>query len=309
MKNAFTIAAAFLLAACGGGGGASQTEVSPAQDSGEYVGIEPVSGTPAVNQFGSSVEFTNGALLTVDPPTPFQPSPQSAGHTAGNRAVTMQVTAENKAEAGEYMPQWVLLAARAGTQECTRVFDGNILANPETPLLPGDRVTWKVAWSCPDASADELTVSAEASNSDPQGSGVWKGDFDGAQAQEPASAPQSNQSPAADANAAASLLAAAGLCYPPSQQIQEAMGKDFIVCLRSQTSQYDATLISRDPWEPTSTEPQCSQTPVPDKFGIVAGDTWFLTPTVNQPRGVMQKYAQVTGGTWLTWRQACSKSS
>ncbi len=305
MRTAIGVAAIFMLVGCSGGGQASPaaTSVQPSI----YVGVEPVTGTPAENQFGSSIEFTNGAALTVDAPAAFEPSAQSAGHTEGNRAVTMAVTAENKAGEGEYKPEWVLLAARAGTQECTRVFDDGYVAFPQTPLPPGEEVTWQVAWSCPDASADQLTISAEASNTDPQGSGIWTGPLKVSEAQTPASDSQGPQSPAADASAAASLLANAGLCYPPSKSIEKAMGKDFIVCLRDPTS-LDGALISKHPWTPVGaqTVPQCSETPTPDKFGIVAGDSWFLTPTVNQPRAVMQKYAQVTGGEWLTWRRACS---
>lgn len=307
------ILAVLLLVGCGGGSesssgsqGSLPSEDSSADSSAAYEGVQPVSGTPSENQFGTSVEFTNGAVVTVETPSAFEPSAQSAGHKEGNRAVTMNVTAENRVQDGEYKPEWVQLSARAGSRECTRVFDaGDLLAYPQTPLRPGDEVTWLVGWSCPDSSAAELVVTATASNMDPQGSALWVGPLDGASARSDAG-PGVSSSAASTAEQAASLLADAGLCYPTSESIAKNMG-DVEVCMKSPDDSYVGVLISPQAWGPEVARENsgCSANSDLDNYGVVTGESWYLQATMRQPRAVMEKYAQITGGELITWKVAC----
>ncbi len=112
---------------------------------------------------------------------------------------------------------------------------------------------------------------------------------------------------AADAEEVVARLASAGMCYSPSESIAEAMG-DATVCMESPNDQFAGLVVSPRPWSSAAAAASSACTGMSDldKFGIISGGTWYMQPTTNQTRSVMENYADITGGEWLTWKRACA---
>ena len=108
---------------------------------------------------------------------------------------------------------------------------------------------------------------------------------------------------AEDAEQVVARLTSAGMCYPPSDSMAQGMDPT-TVCMESPDDQVagPALLVVPSPWSAAdmATTSTCTSMSDLDKFGIIAGDTWFVQPTMNQPRSAMENYAAIT-----TYKQAC----
>ncbi|WP_411110910.1 DUF4352 domain-containing protein [Streptomyces sp. c-19] len=122
----------------------------------------PPSATDVV-AFGRPQRYDDGVEVTVSAPVAFTPSAAAAGHTAGNKAVTLQVTVRNGD--GERLELAVVqVRARDGEgREASRVFDAepDLGTGLSGTLLPGRTAVAAYAFDVPPTTDALLDVEVQ----------------------------------------------------------------------------------------------------------------------------------------------------
>ena len=124
---------------------------------GTITGQQTPSDTVQLLTFGQSFTYQDGTMITVAPPTRYQPS--STASTTAPRSVAMQVTITNGA-AKPLNLVLVSMQATAGEQAVEQVFDSakGLDGTPSQTLPPGQRQTFTVAFGLPSAAPTDLRV-------------------------------------------------------------------------------------------------------------------------------------------------------
>ncbi|MEU4266479.1 DUF4352 domain-containing protein [Streptomyces sp. NPDC026092] len=127
-----------------------------------------------VHAFGETERYADGVDVTVSAPQRFTPSDGAAGHTAGNRAVKLEVTVRNGSEAR--VPLVVIVQGRdAQGREVERVFDdaNDLGAGLMGTLLPGRTAVGTYAFDVPGGS--DGTLDLEVTVGVDRGPAFWSG--------------------------------------------------------------------------------------------------------------------------------------
>lgn len=119
---------------------------------------------PAASQnakFGSSYKYTDGIEVTISTPQPFTPSASAAGTVPGDQNVVFKITVTNNsksnvdASTSEFsLTSGGVAASAISDLENPAAGDG---FGPQTPILPGQSVSWQNAWAV--KSTSDLTGS------------------------------------------------------------------------------------------------------------------------------------------------------
>lgn len=116
-----------------------------------------------VAAFGRTQRYDDGVEVTVSAPVAFTPSAAAAGHTAGNKAVTLQVTVRNGG--GERLELAVVqVRARDGDgREASRVFDAepDLGTGLSGTLLPGRKAVAAYGFDVPPTTDALLDVEVQ----------------------------------------------------------------------------------------------------------------------------------------------------
>jgi hypothetical protein len=116
---------------------------------------EPDGDAAAGLAFGETMEWGDGVTMTVSEPETFTPSDLAAGaDQAENLVFTLTITNDSSENV---QPIVVSTLASDGT-EATRLIDigaegGQVGIPPTTPVLPGESITWREAWSVADSAS------------------------------------------------------------------------------------------------------------------------------------------------------------
>lgn len=122
--------------------------------------------TPTVPEgvlaFGKTAEYSDGLKITVSEPANFTPSDTSA--SLGDESLKdyrkFTVTIENGTDEA-FDPSLIYLSGNSGGKEASQVFDSeqNIMSAPNGKILPGDKVSYDVAFGVADPG--NITLEAE----------------------------------------------------------------------------------------------------------------------------------------------------
>lgn len=102
-------------------------------------------------QFGEPVEFTNGVVVRLSAPKPFQPAVGSRTDNGRPFVSSLQLT---NGSAGPFNPNTVLVRTEATSaklpKRCNPIFDpaSDLVFVHETPLNAGTATTFDVGFSC-----------------------------------------------------------------------------------------------------------------------------------------------------------------
>lgn len=154
-KLVLTITAAALLiglTACGTNGKPS-SDPAPVT---KTVTSAPAKPAPAQNAtFGNSYKWDDGLSVSISAPAPYTPTPEAAGMVTGdsNIVFTIAVTNNTQENIDASVAQFNLTS---GGVAASAVADLSGPAGtgfgPQTPILPGQTVSWQSAWSVKDVS-------------------------------------------------------------------------------------------------------------------------------------------------------------
>lgn len=162
-------ALALTLAACGAEVPASTgTDATPSQAAQPDEPLEtpspepePEDAGPALLTWGETLTYEDDLAIAVSQPTGYAPTEWAAGVEGFTSFVTFNVTVTNGTDAAY---EWFNLdvAVSSGGAPASEVFDysSNIGSAPEADLLPGQSVTYAVAYGV--ANTADLTVDASA---------------------------------------------------------------------------------------------------------------------------------------------------
>ncbi|MDF2575315.1 MAG: hypothetical protein K0S05_2227 [Agromyces sp.] len=130
------------------------TPVPPESAPPEATDSGPVQGLA----FGETMAWADGVSMTVSAPEPFAPSDVAVG---ADQAVDLVFTLTITNDSSENVQPIVASTLSSGGSEANRIIDvgaegGQIGIPPTTPILPGQSITWREAWSVADA--DSLTM-------------------------------------------------------------------------------------------------------------------------------------------------------
>jgi hypothetical protein len=96
------------------------------------------------SKFGESYTFSNGVVVTVSAPQPLTPSEFASKGTEPN-FLAFDVTVVNGTQEN-FDPSLFYVTLQSANAEATGVYDAEISIPPQTALLPGREVTWKVGY-------------------------------------------------------------------------------------------------------------------------------------------------------------------
>lgn len=118
----------------------------------------PDDGTMGGLAFGDTMEWDDGVSMSVSEPEPFTPSDLSGG---ADQAVNLVFTLTITNDSSENVQPIVISTLSSDGTEATRIIDigadgGQVGIPPTTPILPGESITWREAWSVADE--DSLTM-------------------------------------------------------------------------------------------------------------------------------------------------------
>lgn len=118
--------------------------------------VEEPAVDPMLVSFGEVFTWEDGVSMSVSAPTPFTPTEYAAGAVPGNTNLVFSVNVTNGSDT-TYSPSiWETVSS--GGAEASMISDidnpiGEISWGPTTAMLPGDTVTWLVAYSVADPAA------------------------------------------------------------------------------------------------------------------------------------------------------------
>jgi hypothetical protein len=111
---------------------------------------------PAAFAFGATATFEDGVTVTISTPTPYAPIGTDVAGVDFPQSVTSTVTIDNASSEAISQPAFVAQATSGG-QAASAVFDeGNVNDVPGTTILPGQKLTYPIAFSVADPA--NLTV-------------------------------------------------------------------------------------------------------------------------------------------------------
>lgn len=114
---------------------------------------------PDVHAFGETERYADGVEVTVSAPRPFTPADTAIGHTAGNRAVAVEITVRNGSKAR--LPLVVVVRGRdAQGREVEQVFDStqDVGAGLDGTVLPGRTAVGTQGFDVPGGSGGTLDL-------------------------------------------------------------------------------------------------------------------------------------------------------
>ena len=115
--------------------------------------VEPDQAKPTTATFGQTWTWNDGLAVTISQPTPFDPDQYAAGATqAANVLFTVTVTNNSQESVKTTLS---MVNVNSGGVAGSKIIDiENNLGGfaPQTPLLPGQQVSWNVAFSVTDPS-------------------------------------------------------------------------------------------------------------------------------------------------------------
>lgn len=118
-----------------------------------------------VLKFGETAEYNDGVKVTVsEPRTDYTPGDTAAGNDndALKNYVVFAVTIENGSQEA-YDPVMFLASGNSAGLEANQIFDSaqNLGSTPSTKLLPGDKVTFDMAFAVADVNDITLEISTD----------------------------------------------------------------------------------------------------------------------------------------------------
>lgn len=127
---------------------------------GEAVDEAPAPDEP--NTFGSTYTYDDGVSIHVSEPEPFTPAEWAAGGESHDQHVRFSVRVVNKSGA-PFDASMVYASVASGAGEGDEVFDvdAGLEGPPETRVLDGREVTWKVGFGVDDPK--DIVMQVEAS--------------------------------------------------------------------------------------------------------------------------------------------------
>lgn len=131
--------------------------------------------SPGALDFGTARRYEDGLQVTVSAPRPFSPSDTAAGHSPGNRAVTVEVTVLNGSDERANLDIVRVEARDADGRTADRIFDSTKDASGglSGTLLPGKQSVATYAFDLPRNAATSLDIEVTPGfNYDPA---VWSG--------------------------------------------------------------------------------------------------------------------------------------
>lgn len=153
------------LTACGGTSGAPSSDSTPAAHTSSAPAKTPASQNA---KFGQSYKWSDGVEVTISAPTPYTPTAAAAGAVAGDQNVVFKITLTNGSKAN-IDPSIANLSLNSGGVAASNIIDlmNSAFNVPQAPVLPGQSISWSLAYSVKDASSltgqfdlDDLTHSA-----------------------------------------------------------------------------------------------------------------------------------------------------
>lgn len=131
--------------------------------------------TPGALDFNTAQRYEDGLQVTVSAPRPFSPSDTAAGHSPGNRAVTVEVTVRNGSEERLNLDLVSVEAKDADGRAVERIFDNakDLTGGLSGTLLPGRQSVAAYAFDLPREAASSLDV--EVRPGFDYESAVWSG--------------------------------------------------------------------------------------------------------------------------------------
>lgn len=131
------------------------TQSAPAEDE---TAPEPETTNP---KFGDTYTWPDGVALTISAPQEFTPGEYAAGTVEGQPAVAYDITINNGGDK-DIESIIVYITGTSGGQEIKSIFDSeNGIDVPQATILPGQSLTWKVAYSVADPSDITMTVAIQ----------------------------------------------------------------------------------------------------------------------------------------------------
>ncbi|MEU9699361.1 DUF4352 domain-containing protein [Streptomyces sp. NPDC047981] len=128
-----------------------------------------------VHAFGETERYADGIDVTVSEPRGFTPSDTAIGHTAGSRAVKLEVTVRNGSEAPLTLDAVVVQGRDAKGREVERVFDAtqDLGAGLSGTLLPGRTAVGVYGFDLPEDT--DGTLDLEVAVGFDRGPAFWSG--------------------------------------------------------------------------------------------------------------------------------------
>ncbi|MCJ1710365.1 hypothetical protein MT344_04100 [Clavibacter michiganensis subsp. phaseoli] len=138
-------AIALSLTACTGGAPDANPAAGsnrPAESASTEPAVEEAKSTNSV--FGETYTYTDGLSVTIGAPQPLTPGEYAATGEEPN-FLSFDVTVVNGTD-GNYDPALFYVTLQSANAEAGGVYDVDINNNPQTSLLPGREVTWKIGY-------------------------------------------------------------------------------------------------------------------------------------------------------------------
>ncbi len=176
LRNVALVALAVLLSGCATTSGTASSQSAPTSvpsapsDAQSTPDSSP--STSDTTKFGSSYKWADGLSVSVSKPTLFKPSDYSVGATKGQAALQFVFTVTN-GTGSNYDPTLFSATASSGGAEASEIYDSakGMEGSPNTKVLQGKKVSFKVAFSV----ADPKDVTMEVSPGFEYDSGIFTG--------------------------------------------------------------------------------------------------------------------------------------
>jgi hypothetical protein len=142
---ALSAAIALSLSACTGGAPDANPAAGSNRPASESAAPAAEEAPKSENsKFGESYTYTDGLVLTIGAPQPFTPGEYASKGTEPN-FVTFDITVVNGTEKN-FEPTLFYQTLQSANAEATGVYDTELMGAPQTVVLPGREVTFKVGY-------------------------------------------------------------------------------------------------------------------------------------------------------------------
>ncbi|MEU6125461.1 DUF4190 domain-containing protein [Streptomyces sp. NPDC047123] len=111
--------------------------------------------------FGETFAYDDGVKVTVARPEPYRPGPYAAGHTEGDKAVTVRITVANGSDGPVDLDLTTVTFKDADGAGAEKVFDGSLPREFAGTVQPGKQAVATYAVSLPADAAGTLEVQVE----------------------------------------------------------------------------------------------------------------------------------------------------
>lgn len=110
---------------------------------------QPEEANDLTTTLGETYAYDDGLAVTLANVRAFKPSAEALGTEGHSSFVVMDLTIENGTDSA-FDPVLVSTSAQAGGAEASEVFDSTLGERPSTPILPGRKTSWMVAYGVDD---------------------------------------------------------------------------------------------------------------------------------------------------------------